>query len=450
MHVTPRGFEIPEGQNVRVFDFTVTIGDLPRDRTDKTGYQKEVLSDLTQIADDLLAEIHLETGLFEGAFITSATAQYLVELLPQVITTVVLDFSLILDYEWDACEIPADFLIGNPGTPSGPAQSNREVFFFETLDEFPEVGTSQKLYGAYDYEGTPTLFYWDSESEDYFAFPGGGGGGTGPQGPQGEPGEQGPQGETGPEGPKGDQGAVGPVGPTGATGAAGATGATGAQGPAGPAPSGTGFVKVIGGVLQVPATTIATAEIADDAVSNTKLANMANFTIKGRHTASSGDPEDLTPAQVRAILASERVVLGSDYINDNATLNTLEDITGLSFPVLNGGTYYVEVSIWYVPNATTNGARFSASGPAGNAVFSYLTPTTMTANGSTNSVTYGAPAAASGTTASATANGNILTMRGFVTATANGTVQIQVASEEAAPSQITVKAGSFLEYKRVL
>lgn len=44
------------------------------------------------------------------------------------------------------------------------------------------------------------------------------------------------------------------------------------------------------------------ATIAADSVSNTKLANMATQTIKGRTTAGSGDPEDLTAAQATAIL----------------------------------------------------------------------------------------------------------------------------------------------------
>lgn len=42
--------------------------------------------------------------------------------------------------------------------------------------------------------------------------------------------------------------------------------------------------------------------IANDAVTNAKAANMATATIKGRVTAGTGDPEDLTAAQVRTLI----------------------------------------------------------------------------------------------------------------------------------------------------
>lgn len=47
--------------------------------------------------------------------------------------------------------------------------------------------------------------------------------------------------------------------------------------------------------------TVATT-IANDAVTNAKLANMATATIKGRTTAGTGDPEDLTATQATALL----------------------------------------------------------------------------------------------------------------------------------------------------
>ena len=45
--------------------------------------------------------------------------------------------------------------------------------------------------------------------------------------------------------------------------------------------------------------------VADDSVTNAKLANVATATIKGRTTAGTGDPEDLTATQVRTLLNVE-------------------------------------------------------------------------------------------------------------------------------------------------
>lgn len=57
-------------------------------------------------------------------------------------------------------------------------------------------------------------------------------------------------------------------------------------------------------------TNVNTSALSNDAVSNTKLANMVQSTIKGRASgAGTGDPTDLTAAQVATILEGTRQVL---------------------------------------------------------------------------------------------------------------------------------------------
>lgn len=51
--------------------------------------------------------------------------------------------------------------------------------------------------------------------------------------------------------------------------------------------------------------------IANDAVTNAKLANMATASFKGRVTAGTGDPEDLTVAQVKAALGYTAADVGA-------------------------------------------------------------------------------------------------------------------------------------------
>lgn len=49
--------------------------------------------------------------------------------------------------------------------------------------------------------------------------------------------------------------------------------------------------------------TVSTIKLVNDAVDNTKLANMATGTLKGRNTAGTGDPEDLSAATVAGMLS---------------------------------------------------------------------------------------------------------------------------------------------------
>lgn len=63
-----------------------------------------------------------------------------------------------------------------------------------------------------------------------------------------------------------------------------------------------------------------TADINNDAIDNTKLANMGQSTIKGRAAgAGTGDPSDLTDAQVRTILGVAKISVGTVAPSSPAT-----------------------------------------------------------------------------------------------------------------------------------
>lgn len=139
------------------------------------------------------------------------------------------------------------------------------------------------------------------------------------------------------------------------------------------------------------------------------------------------------------------VVLGSDVVNNNATANTIADVTGLSFPVVEGKTYYFCFSIQYTAAATTTGSRWSITGPTTTRLnyISEYSLTTSTSTRNAQQVAYDLPAASNASSASTTSNMAII--EGMITPSADGNVIARFASEIAS-SAITAKAGSIVCY----
>lgn len=79
-----------------------------------------------------------------------------------------------------------------------------------------------------------------------------------------------------------------------------------------------------------------------------------NGGIKQSQVAGSNNP---------ALNTLNLVVLASDQINNNAVANTIQNVTGLSFDVVAGQTYYFEFTVNYTAQATTTGSRWSINGP---------------------------------------------------------------------------------------
>ena len=108
MHVIPSN--VTYSQGMKTFSFQIVLADLPRDKEDKSEYQREVLSDLQRIAEDLIAEITNHRVLF-GDLITvnNVSLEPFLEEFQHTLTGWTISLDLLVPYYWDACSIPAEW-----------------------------------------------------------------------------------------------------------------------------------------------------------------------------------------------------------------------------------------------------------------------------------------------------------------------------------------------------
>lgn len=108
MHVIPSN--VTYSQGMKTFSFQIVLADLPRDKEDKSEYQREVLSDLQRIAEDLIAEITNHRVLF-GDLITvqNVSLEPFLEEFQHTLTGWTVSLDLLVPYYWDACSIPAEW-----------------------------------------------------------------------------------------------------------------------------------------------------------------------------------------------------------------------------------------------------------------------------------------------------------------------------------------------------
>lgn len=153
--------------------------------------------------------------------------------------------------------------------------------------------------------------------------------------------------------------------------------------------------------------------------------------------------------QTSGMIASQDltvVVIEGDQVNNNATLNTLQDVTGLAFNVIAGNSYYFEIICVYNAAATTTGSRWTINTPS-TTFLNYQSEYTLTATSKTfNSLSVKQLPTASN--ASSLTLGNVATIWGIIKPSANGAVQVQFASE-IANSAITYKSG-FIRYRQIV
>lgn len=143
--------------------------------------------------------------------------------------------------------------------------------------------------------------------------------------------------------------------------------------------------------------------------------------------------------------SAQKVFLPSDVINNNATANTMADVTGLSFPVTAGVRYRFKFRILYDSAATTTGSRWSINGPA-TTLLRYRSHYSLTGTSRTFNEGLAAYNNPSSCNASSVLNGNVAVIEGIVTPSANGNIIARFASEVLS-SAITAKVGSYVEYE---
>lgn len=142
------------------------------------------------------------------------------------------------------------------------------------------------------------------------------------------------------------------------------------------------------------------------------------------------------------------VVLQDDVVNSNAVADTLEPVTGMSFDVVAGFTYWYKFMINFTASALTNGSRWTIDGPTATQFTVQVEWVNVsTSNNVRNYTAYNEPTVAS--TNVARVDGNLARIEGFITPSEDGTVQLNFAAEEAG-QPVTAKSGSFLQYMRTL
>jgi len=229
--------------------------------------------------------------------------------------------------------------------------------------------------------------------------------------------------------------------------------------------------------LTGPVTSVGNATaIGANVINNGMLSQIASKVFKGRNAAGIGDVEDLTASQATAMLntftttanglvpasgggttnflradgvfaappenfSRTLVTLTADVTNNNATANTLQDVTGLSFNVISGIFYRFYAMIPYTSEQTNNGSRWTINGPA-TSFISYVSRYTDNPEVVNYCSAFNLP---SNCSANSSLTANIAIIQGIIRPSANGTVQIRFASE-ANNRAIVAKAGATLEY----
>ena len=137
MHLVYTGATYDAG--MKTYNLEVYILDVPHDKKGKVIPQKEAISDSEQCAEDILADIKMGGNIFlfaQDYEVVNATTTPLEEETKNVLSGVLLDLSVAIPYEWDACNAPIDGVAPGGGEV---VYARRGVLRMLTLDGATDV-----------------------------------------------------------------------------------------------------------------------------------------------------------------------------------------------------------------------------------------------------------------------------------------------------------------------
>lgn len=107
MHVVPRTFQVDKGSIT--YNLDIFFYDLPLEKQDTYDYIKEVISDTTQIATDLVSTIANDDFFGDDVLVgLPATIEPMMTEFPDVLTGVMLSLAITTDLNLDFCLVPLD------------------------------------------------------------------------------------------------------------------------------------------------------------------------------------------------------------------------------------------------------------------------------------------------------------------------------------------------------
>ena len=170
MHVAPSSTNYDEGQ--RGMSFDILFADLVRDKDDKPENEKEIISDCSQLFEDLLATIENNTLFGDNALLQKPiTITPFLNSFTNNLTGVEGTVTIELDYTFDFCSVPVDF---NLNIPTSGGQGGGVLTFDDSLNL---SGTSVTLDNDVDAPGNDYYYGTDATgAKGWYVLPTAGGG----------------------------------------------------------------------------------------------------------------------------------------------------------------------------------------------------------------------------------------------------------------------------------